>query len=155
VPQVAAVDLYRQGLGGDDVELVLWVLVPRFLFPEKPVITRGGTDFNAKITGSEASSTGVGWFISGFYNLGWFGVAAVSMVGGILMSLYAAVSRAILRCGSMFLLPIVLLGSFTAFRVDGNFASDVWGSFAMVMVPLLCVAFVVRPQSAVAMGRHA
>lgn len=146
VPQIAAVDLYDRGLGGNDLELVGWVLLPRALFPEKPVITRSGPDFTAKVTGNETSSTGMGLFVNGYYNGGWVGLVITSALAGVLLAIYAAVSRAVVASGSMLLLPVALLGAFTGFRVDGHFLSDIWGSFAMVMVPLLLVGMVMRPE---------
>lgn len=147
VPQVAAVELYDGGFGGDDVELAGWVLLPRILFPQKPIITRTGTDFNDKITGRDSSSTGIGIFVSGYYNLGWWGVVIVSAISGVVLATFSAASRAIVKRRSMLLLPVALLGGYIAFRVDGYFVADFWGTFAMTMVPLLLASMALRPVS--------
>ena len=144
VPQVAAVELFDGGFGGDDVELAGWVLLPRVLFPQKPIITRTGTDFNAKVTSHDTSSTGIGIFVSGYYNEGWPGLIVVSIVAGVLLAFFSAASRAIIQRRSTLLLPIAMIGAYIAFRVDGYFVADFWGTFAMIMVPLLLASLVLR-----------
>jgi hypothetical protein len=143
-PQAAAVDLYENGEGGDAIELVGWVLVPRLLFPDKPIITRAGPAFNMKVRGSATASTGIGIFIDGYYNLGWAGLLGISLASGWILSMFAAVGRTIIDGDSVVLLPIVLLGSFIAFRVDGYFVSDYFGTFAIVMYLLVFVLVVQR-----------
>lgn len=142
--QVAAVDLYERGQGGNDMELLSWVFLPRVLFPDKPTITRSGVEFNVKVTGSDTSSTGMGLFVSGYYNLGWTGLIIVSILAGWILAVFAAISRSVISSGSVILLPIGLLGSFMAFRIDGHFVGDYLGPFAMIMVPLLILLFVLR-----------
>lgn len=144
VPQVAAVDLYEQKQGGQDVELLAWVFVPRALVPDKPIMTRSGTDFNRKVTGYVTTSVGTGLFISGYYNLGWIGLLLASILAGWILATFAAISRAVVAAGSMIMLPVGLMGSFMAFRIDGHFVSDYLGPFGMIMVPLLCLLFVLR-----------
>jgi hypothetical protein len=153
VPQVAAVSFYEAGLGGDDAELLAWVLVPRVLFPNKPIITRSGTDFNFKITGSDTSSTGMGIFISGYYNWGWLGLIAVSTAAGLILAIFAAVARGVVACGSALLLPVAMVGAYMAFRIDGHFVADYWGTFAMVMVPFLIIGFSLSPRSPLVSGQ--
>jgi hypothetical protein len=141
---VAAVDLYDSNDGGEDVKLLAWAFVPRAIVPTKPIMTRSGTDFNAKVTGSDSSSTGMGLFVSGYYNLGWIGLILASALAGWILAAFAAVSRAIVAANSIIMLPIALLGSFMAFRIDGHFVSDYVGTFGMVMVPFLIMLFAMR-----------
>lgn len=145
--QVAAVDLYERGQGGNDMELLGWVFLPRALFPDKPIVTRSGVEFNVKVTGSDTSSTGMGLFVSGYYNLGWTGLIMASICAGWILAIFAAISRSVISSGSMILLPVGLLGSFMAFRIDGHFVGDYLGPFAMIIVPLLVVLFVLRTSS--------
>lgn len=142
--QVAAMDLYERNQGGEDVELLAWVFVPRVLVPHKPIITRSGVDFNEKVTGAATSSTGIGLFASGYYNLGWPGLLMASTLAGWILATFAAISRAAVLSNSMIMLPVGLLGSYMAFRVDGHFVADYLGPFSMVMVPFLVFIFVLR-----------
>lgn len=145
--QVAAVDLYENGRGGNDMELLGWVFLPRALFPNKPIVTRSGVEFNEQVTGSDTSSTGIGLFISGYYNLGWIGLILASILAGWILAIFAAISRSVILSGSVILLPVGLLGSFMAFRIDGHFVSDYLGPFAMIIIPLLIVLFILRTGS--------
>jgi hypothetical protein len=154
VTQVGAVDLYENKQGGDDVELLAWVFVPRALVPQKPIITRSGTEFNRKVTGSEHSSTGVGLFISGYYNLGWIGLILASVLAGWIMATFAAISRAVVSSNSMIMLPVGLMGSFMAFRIDGHFVADYLGPFGMIMVPFLALLFILRVGAPVAVAER-
>ena len=140
--QFAAVDLYDIGQGGNDIELMAWVFLPRALFPNKPIITRSGEELNQKITGFSTSSTGIGLFISGYFNLGWIGLIFVSVTAGVIMSVFSAVSRAIVNAGSLILFPVDLVGMMMGFRVDGHFVADYLGTFAMILMPLLTFLFI-------------
>jgi len=144
VSQVAAVGLYEKGQGGDDVELLAWVFVPRALFSDKPIITRSSTEFNKKITGFDTSSNGMGLFVSGYYNLGWVGLFLASILAGWILAIFSAISRAVVASGSLILLPVGLIGSFMAFRIDGHFVADYLGPFGMVIVPFLALLFIFR-----------
>ncbi|MDG4550487.1 MAG: hypothetical protein P9F19_14170 [Candidatus Contendobacter sp.] len=145
--QVAAVDLYEKGQGGNDVELLGWVFLPRAIFPNKPIITRSGVEFNVKVTGFDTSSTGMGLFVSGYYNLGWLGLIFASILAGWILAIFAAISRSVISSSSVILLPVGLLGSFMAFRIDGHFVADYLGPFAMIIIPLLIFSFILRTGS--------
>jgi hypothetical protein len=140
-PQVSAVRLYDENNGGQDLELLGWVFLPRALFPGKPIMTRSGTDLNYKISGIDTSSLGIGLFISAYYNEGWLGLLGASIIAGWILSIMAAFSRAVIETGSMLFLPVAQLGSFMAFRIDGHFVADYLGNFGMVVAPLLSMAF--------------
>jgi hypothetical protein len=147
VQQVAAVSLYEGGQGGNDVELLGWVFVPRVLFPNKPIITRSSTDFNKKVTGYDTSSNAPGLFVSGYYNLGWVGLFLASLLAGWILATFAAISRAVVASGSIIWLPLGLLGAYMAFRVDGHFVVDYLGPFGMLMVPFLALRTIARTGS--------
>ncbi len=142
--QVAAIDLYEQGQGGDDMKLLGWVFLPRILFPDKPIISRSGSKFNEKITGFDTSSSAMGLFLSGYYNLGWIGLFLVSILTGWILAIFAAISRAIIASGSVILLPVGLFSNYLALRVGGNFVVDYWGPFAMTIPPLIVMLFIMR-----------
>lgn len=135
--QVAASNFYDADMGGDELRLIPWLFVMRALVPNKPVITQVGIDFNQKITGSEHSSTGMGIFSSGYYNLGWMGLVLASLLCGWILAQTSAIAVAILRKDALLLLPLALLGVYTAFRIDGDFLADYAGTFIYLFYPLL------------------
>lgn len=144
VPQAAAVELYETNRGGNDLELIGWVFLPRLLFPDKPIITRSGMEFNEKITGSRQSSTGTGLFISGYYNLGWSGIFLAAWIAAWILGTYAVISRSVIESGSTILLPIPLIASFAAFRIDGHFIADYLGLFGMLITPMAVLLLVLQ-----------
>lgn len=140
VSQTAAMDLYENGRGGDELSLIPWTFVPRMFAPGKPIMTRSGGELNEKVTGYTTSSTGTGIFVSGYYNAGWAGVVLASLLCGWLLAQTSAIAHAILARQAFILLPFALLGVFMAFRIDGHFVSDYLGAFVYILYPLLAAA---------------
>jgi hypothetical protein len=143
-PQAAAVVLYDSGRGDDDFELLGWSLLPRFLFPEKPVMSAGGREFHIKVTGFDNSSSGHGVFINGYYNAGWGGLIFVSVFLGCILACTSAFAAAVFRARVVIWLPIALLGSFMAFRIDGSFLSDCWGPSILFALAVAVGGFIDR-----------
>jgi len=146
--QTAAVHFYDAGRGGEDLKLIPWLFVPRFMAPEKPSITKTSADFHTKITGFEGSSTGQGIFVSGYYNAGWLGLGLVAVLCGGILAQTSAISRVVLRNRDAILFPLVLLGVYMAFRIDGHFVADYFGPFVFLLYVLGCgllVSSILRP----------
>lgn len=132
-PQVAALDLFDAGQGGSDFEKIGWVFVPRILFPDKPIMTDSGPEFHYKISGNMNSSTGHGVFVNGYYNLGGVGVVIVGLSVGFILAFTSAFAGIVFRMRSPLWLPLALLGSYMAFRIDGHFLADFLGPFALLL----------------------
>lgn len=140
--QAAAINFYNNEDGGDDFYKILWVFVPRFLAPNKPIITSTGSDFYHKITGNYGSSTGQGIFANGYYNLGYFGVIFNAIVCGFIIGRTSALSRFIMESRSYILFPIIFLGILIAYRIDGTMIADYLGTFSIIIyVLMLLLAF--------------
>jgi hypothetical protein len=125
--QAAAIVLYDSGRGDRDFELLGWSFLPRFLFPEKPQMSASGREFHIKVTGVDNSQTGHGIFINGYYNLGWWGLIIVSIFAGCALAFTSQFAAAVYRSRVILWLPLALLGSLMAFRIDGHFLNDYWG----------------------------
>lgn len=141
-PQAAALNYRDAGDGGDGFRLLPWILVPRVVAQDKPEITKTGREFNAKVTGSETSSTGQGIFASGYYHGGPWGFMLASVLCGWILAQSSAISRAIIARRALLLLPLCLLGLYIAFRIDGDFVADYAGAFVFILYPILVIAFV-------------
>jgi hypothetical protein len=152
--QAASLDFQDQGDGGDGLELMLWVAVPRFLAPNKPQITRMFSELNEKISGSDLSSTAPGIFASGYYHGGWFGMALASVLCGWILAQTSAVARTIYVHRAVLLVPLAMLGMFIAFRIDGDFVPDYLGAFMFVLYPIIGAAVLVRFFGIGEGGRH-
>jgi hypothetical protein len=136
VPQGAAIDFYDRGQGGNDYTLLGWAFLPRAFFPQKPVITASGQEFHFKITGGMTSSTGQGVFINGYYNAGWIGAISVGIIVGVILAWSSTLATEIFKSQALIWTPFALLGGFMAFRIDGHFLADYWGSFAILIYSL-------------------
>lgn len=142
--QVASLDFQDQGDGGDGLELIPWTVVPRFLAPNKPQMTRMFAELNEKISGSDLSSTAPGIFASGYYHGGWFGMVLASALCGWILAQTSAIARAIYMHRAVLLVPLALLGMFIAFRIDGDFIPDYLGAFMFMLYPIVGAAVVLR-----------
>jgi hypothetical protein len=140
--QAASLDFQDQDNGGDGLELMVWVAVPRFLAPNKPQITRMFTELNEKISGSDLSATSPGIFASGYYHGGWFGMVLVSVLCGWILAQTSAIARAIYFQRAVLLVPLAMVGMLIAFRIDGDFVPDYLGAFMFILYPLVGAAVV-------------
>lgn len=89
---------YDIGRPGDTLVDVLAVLVPRVIWPEKPVITRFGTSLNVKYHNNDPdhrfSAMAPTYSGEAYWNLGWFGVLAISTYLGICYGLFSQLGLA-------------------------------------------------------------
>lgn len=134
--QQSAVSFYDQGRGSDDLQRLMWIFVPRLLFPSKPEMTGAGIDLTEKVTGGRHSSTGVGVFVDGYYMLGWFGVLLASCTYGLALRAYSTIARAVVQGRAVVMYPLVLMGIYAGLRADGWWLTDVAGPMVFVLVVL-------------------
>ena len=135
-PQQAAVDLYDEGRGSDDLSRALWIFVPRLLFPGKPTMSDAGVNLTEKVTGRRNSSTGIGVFVDGYYMLGWFGVLLASITYGVSLRAYSAIARSVVARRAFVMYPLAFIGIFAGLRSDGWWLIDVAGPTVIVLVLL-------------------
>lgn len=141
--QVASIDLYDQADGGNGLQILPWVLVPRALAPNKPSMTSMFTELNMKITGYDGSSNAPGIFVSGYYHGGWWGALLASVLCGWILAQTSAVARAVYAHQAAIMVPFSLLGMLIAFRIDGDFIPDYAGVFMYILYPLLIAALLI------------
>jgi hypothetical protein len=123
-----AISLYDAGWPGNTMANLPAVFIPRLLWPEKPIITKLGTDFNVLATGNEGSASSPGLFAEAYWNFGWLGIPIIMVPLGFIygaLSLYAAW---VIRNGRWIYFPAVLLALIMGFRTDGVFVADVAGA---------------------------
>ncbi|MCC6739659.1 MAG: hypothetical protein IT452_11500 [Planctomycetia bacterium] len=143
-PQQAGLEMYERGYGGDDFGRVAWIVVPRFINPDKPEMTVAGVDFNQKVVGFRTTSTGTGVFVDGYYNLGWLGVLITSLTYGLALRVYANIARPVLQAGAFIMYPLVFKGVHVALRADGWWLADVAGPVVFVVVAMIGLGVVSR-----------
>ncbi len=143
--QQSAVHFYEQGRGSNDFRRLMWIFVPRLLFPGKPEMTGAGVDLTEKVTGTRHSSTGVGVFVDGYYILGWLGVLLVSVTYGLSLRAYSTIARAVVRNRAVVMYPLVFMGLYVGLRADGWWLTDVAGPMVLALVLLVMFRVFSRP----------
>lgn len=81
--EVYFMTLYDTGFPGDSLEAAKTILIPRVLWPEKPLFAPGN-EFDLIFRGHlTENNLAVGFIAEGYWNYGWFGVLLVSLVAGV------------------------------------------------------------------------
>ncbi|WP_126455642.1 hypothetical protein [Sulfuriflexus mobilis] len=146
-PDAAAMWLYENGNGGDSYQMIPWLFVPRLLYSDKPITTTAGINFTDKVLGYNTSSTGQGIFISGYYDLGWFGLIGASALAGFILAWYRALILAAQISQSTTLLIMGLLGHWTAFSVSGDYLATYLGTFVISLYAFVLIMIMLGLQS--------
>lgn len=131
------VNQFDAGRPGNTLRHAAAVLVPRALWPEKPVITQLGVDLNILIFGRDGSQVGVGHFAEAYWNYGWWGMPPFMAVLALILSVFSRFSLTVMAYRKWLFLPVVFIGVNMGLRVDGHFVADIVGPFWMA----LCLAF--------------
>lgn len=138
------IDQYDAGVPGHTLSDVAAVIVPRALWPDKPIITRLGRDFNYMIWGRHGSAMGVGHFAEAYWNFGWWGFAPFMAVLALILTVFSRLSVGIMAKKDWLFLPVVFLGVNMGIRVDGHFVPDILGAAWMALV-LGAALWLIRP----------
>ena len=139
--QVFAMREYDMGRPSHDFSQILWVFVPRVIWPDKPVMTQAGIDLSERMGGSRTTSVGTGLFADGYYNGGWTMVIIVCCVAGSIMAFLSRMALAIMEKRALLLLPCVFMGIQMGTRIDGRFVPDYLGASVIYMGYFVIVYF--------------
>ena len=123
--QVAVLDEVADGRRSDSLSKAKWVVVPRAFYSQKPIMTSAGVDLQERITGFRNSSTGIGIYVDGYWNLGVFGLLLFALSYGAALKILALISRQAVAEQAVVLYPIVFIAVFAALKVDGWWITDV------------------------------
>lgn len=119
---------YDIGLPTYTLANVAAVFVPRFFWPDKPNLTKDGTDLYTRATGNEGTSISVGLFAEAYGNFGWWGLPLLMTPYGIILALMSRAMSAAMGRREWALLPVALIGVQIGTRVDGAYVIDVIGA---------------------------
>jgi hypothetical protein len=128
-----AIQWYDSGLPGNSLANVLAVFVPRMLWPDKPIITRVGIDFNVLATGNDQSSSAPGLFAESYWNFGWLGIPLLMVPLALIHFYLSRYSLNVIHSGRWLFFPVVLFGMKMGLRVDGHYVADVVGTIVLVV----------------------
>ena len=124
--QVFAIQEYDAGRPGDSLMLALIAPIPRLLWHDKPAI-ESGYDFYRRLTGSNTSSFGIGFFVEAYWNGGWLAVILCSIMLGWLLGAVTVSLAAQQAVGNLWALPLAFLWIRIGSRVDGWVHTEIAG----------------------------
>jgi hypothetical protein len=138
-------DEYDSGRPGSPWEDFTMALIPRVLWPDKPLVTPG-TNFSVLISGEEGNNNAPGTLGEGYWYGGWLGVLAVGLYVGIFLGAVDRITSQVLERRAWLLMPLVIQGVHSGFRIDGFFSTEflfgsVWYLFFALSVFVLSAAF--------------
>lgn len=123
---------YDMGIPGEWPSLLPAVFVPRFFWPEKPIISDVGLDIYELGTGRRTSSAGAGVFADAYWAMGWWGVVVYMPVYGFILGLLSFTTVRLLREGRWVFFPVILLAMLMGTRADGHYITDVAGATTII-----------------------
>jgi hypothetical protein len=126
--QAFVIHEYDSGNPGSSFAMAIYTFIPRFIWPEKPIISSLGTDFTYLTKGFRSSSTGIGIFAEAYWNGGWLAVILSSAYIGMLFAILSRLSLSFMLNSAWIFLPCIFLSIKMGFRVDGYFANDYVGA---------------------------
>jgi hypothetical protein len=136
-----AVAAYDSGRPSNGLDNFLYVFIPRFIMPDKPIISDVGADFNEAVTGSRLSSTSPTIMVEGYYLYGWLGVFALMPVYGSIIGLYSRFGFRKLQEGKIALFPAILMMMISGMQNDNNLLTSTFGGGVIIVAfTLICAA---------------
>jgi hypothetical protein len=143
--QAYAMQAFDANDPGDSLFLAGYALVPRVLFPNKPVMSIGDK-YTEAVTGRETNTfTSPGIFAEGYWNGGWTVVVVMGIFVGFLLARIGAFSEQAIGGGRFVFLPIVLIGLIMGFRPDDWFVLVYIGGLVQAAVLYLIIVTFTPP----------
>lgn len=134
-----AISRYDQGLNGDSLRDIFVVWVPRLIYPDKPIITDIGGEFNFLANGNPNSASSPTIPSEGYWDYGWLGVGLFAIVFAGVTTFGSIYTTIALQRGAWHLLLVTLIVTRIGARIDGMFVPDVIGPLsALLVVHLVC-----------------
>ncbi len=140
-----AISRFDGGTPGPSLDYAFATLIPRFLWPEKPIITDIGGLFNLMATGSANSASAPGYFADAYWSAGWAGVLGFLAAIGVLFTFFSRYAINVLESGRTLHFPLVLLAMKMGLRVDGVLVADIVGASVIWFWGYVAVNLAERP----------
>lgn len=121
--QVFAMNEYDSGRPGNPWGDFVMGLVPRVLWPDKPLVTPG-TNFSILISNNPNNNNAPGVLGEGYWYGGWSGLLVVGLYAGIFLGGVDRVSKEVISRRAWIFMPLVFFGVTSGFRIDGFFSTE-------------------------------
>jgi hypothetical protein len=144
-----ALQQFDSGNPGSTLENAYAVFIPRFLWPDKPIITATGTELNILATGNDGSSSSATIPGEAYWNFGWIGVVFIMGAKGVLLAVLSGFALNAMSRGQWIFFPAIIYGMVIGHRVDGHIVADLLGAPVILgclyVVLALINHYVIRP----------
>jgi len=124
----AAAAQYEAGRPGRTLADAYTILIPRAIWPNKPVYDVGA-QFNLSVVGDANSSTWMGIFVEAFWNLGWIGIPIVMIPLAIAYGMLGRMVIVILKESKWLHFPVALFGVWMGMGVDSGIVQTQFALF--------------------------
>ena len=145
--QAWLINEYDTGHPGKSLNTFFIALVPRALWPNKPVITNIGVELDAAVKNApdSASSLAPTFNAEAYWNGGWFFVCLISFIFGLESSLYAYRAEKYLNnLSDLRYLPFAFLGIQFGTSLESWVIPNMVGGFATYLILWFIVSRLVR-----------
>ncbi|HET9428658.1 MAG TPA: hypothetical protein VFO69_09900 [Allosphingosinicella sp.] len=136
-PAAYVIARHDLGLPSQSIEQSAWTLIPRFIWPDKPVVSSAGRDLYILITGRDNSQLAMTAFADLYWNLGWYGIFGVLSLFGILLWKATSFSFRIVAQRDWLLMPFALLCFEIGLSIDGAFVASVITPTAIALLAMI------------------
>jgi hypothetical protein len=143
--QAFAMTRYDQGYPGHTLRNIGIVLIPRLVWPGKPITTNIGVNFYQLVTGLRGSHLGLGIFGEGYWDYGWVGVVGLGLATGLIFAVLSNLVIDWMRRRAFEYLPSIFLGiTMGAVGTTQSFINSVIGGSGLFFAYALLAWFVVH-----------
>ena len=135
-PSAFVMTQYDLGLPGQSIVNSAYAVIPRLIWPDKPVTSAVGSELNRMITGVDTSALGIVMFADLYWNLGWSGLLLLIPIGWYLWWA-SSIACAVVTARDWLMMPFVVIAFRVGMSMDNTFVLS-W----LVPAAISLVAFV-------------
>jgi len=150
--QAFAMQEYQEGREGATFEYIYYTFIPRFIWPDKPVMSLG-SQFHELVTGSSSTQSTPTFFAEAYWNAGWPAVIICCSYVGCLFFILTDVSCRCFTRHDYRWLPSALLGIMLASApADSWFVASFVGPVPIMVAFMVFICILVPPPRVVGVG---
>jgi hypothetical protein len=133
------VSQYDHGLPGDSLRNTLYSFIPRFLWPEKPLVLLGG-ELATLVSGEVGNQISPGYFAEAYWNLGWIGLPLLLIPIGFFFNVSTHFAARVIEREDWLYLPVLFLSLKVGMQID-SFYNGFVGATAQIFALYFLVKF--------------
>ena len=138
---------YDKGRPGTSLSDVFWILIPRIVWTDKPLMTSHGNELSGlyfRDPGLKSSALAPGYTGEAYWNFGWLGVVFISVYMGMLLGLWGRVAVAMFNSNNKGYLLVAFPLILTFIQVESWVVSSFFAGIVLLGAWYLVAYFVGR-----------